>query len=154
MQRRVLDMLGNGLVSVEQARRLLALNVDEDALDDQTVLDPEADVERVVEPGVEPTIGPLKEVFDLERIDADLLDELDGLGFSNLSAEHLLELRLHDIDLAWVAALQAAGLHNLSVEEWIQLSVHGVDADFVRAVCQAGLKPDVAQLIEIKQRLG
>ena len=57
---------------------------------------------------------------------------MSDLGFNNLSADKLVNLRIHRIDAAFVKELREAGYNNLTADELVRLRINGIDGNYIK----------------------
>ena len=103
-------------------------------------------VPTVVIPPV-PTIKPfLKVGFQEQRQSSaqdsseDYIAEMAAVGFTNLSIDELVNLKVTGVTAAYVRSLRALGLNNLTTRELSAMSVHGVTPAFIQSIRDAGYR--------------
>jgi beta-lactamase regulating signal transducer with metallopeptidase domain len=79
------------------------------------------------------------------------IDEMAAAGYTNLTVDQLVALRVHGVTAAFIKDLKAAGYDRLSVERVAALAVQGVTGDYARAMNAAGFgRLEVDQLLAAK----
>jgi beta-lactamase regulating signal transducer with metallopeptidase domain len=86
-----------------------------------------------------------------QGVDADYVRSLTELGYEKLTPEQLVSLRAQGVDAEDVEALKKAGLEHLSLSDLLSLRAQGVDADFVAELEKAGYKDlSVGKLVALR----
>ncbi len=141
----VLEMLAAGKIDVTQADELL------ESLEPP----PSASVQSGSSPTAKPP--PLKlspeQIIELKNhdIDAHFVRSVQGLGFSTLSFEEILELGVHEVPPKFLLEMQKS-FPEISVEQIIELHNHDIDTDFLRELPEANLlSGDPKGIIELKE---
>jgi beta-lactamase regulating signal transducer with metallopeptidase domain len=77
------------------------------------------------------------------------IDAMKAAGFTDLTVDQLIALKLQDVTPEYVASLRQQGLQP-DVEHLIAMRVQGVTPEYVREVRASGLNADQDQLIALK----
>ena len=77
------------------------------------------------------------------------IDGMRAAGYSNLTADQLIAMRVQGITPAYVREMQAAGFKP-SVDELIGMKVQGVTGDYIREMKNAGFKPNLDEIVAHK----
>jgi len=89
---------------------------------------------------------------DNNRNTGNLLDVLHALGYTNITADELIELSSHGVTGGYVQGLDDAGYKNLKFEKIIEARDHGVSIGFINSLGELGYKniklDDVIELID------
>ena len=76
----------------------------------------------------------------IHGVDAAFVQQARQLGLGNLSFEQLIELAVHGVDAAFVQQFRDMGLKDLPFKHLIKLAIHGVDAAYIKELYAAGFK--------------
>jgi hypothetical protein len=140
---KVLEMLANGRITVEQANQLLAtlglsdeprndLGLDEH---DNTEVEDEA-------PDTNSRFGEwsFEQILEMSTIgvEPEYIRKVRDAGLTDLSFEQILQMGVLGVEPEFVLEARAA-YPELSLDQIVQLSHVGVDPSFVRKVREAGL---------------
>ncbi len=88
-----------------------------------------------------------------QGVDPEYVKSLTELGYEKLSPEQLVSLRAQGVDPEDVEALKKAGLEHLSINDLVSLRAQGVDADFVAELEKAGYKDlSAGKLVALRQQ--
>ena len=133
---KVLEMLADGQITVEQANELL------EALSANLVSQQEQRFDRGLDPDKVLSTGfknlSLDEIVSakIHGIDGDYIRELAEIGFTNLSLDEVVSAKIHGIDGDYIRELSKAGFTNLSLDEVVSAKIHGVDQIYINALRQ------------------
>ena len=130
--RKVLDMLVQGTIDVDQAEELLG-----------AIAEPVASARRSSRPagdrvGLRLTVEELVELAS-NGVDADYVKSLAVAGLRNLTVSEIVELADNGVEADYVRDLVEAGLEDLTVDEIVELSGNGVDPKLAQSVRQSEL---------------
>ena len=81
----------------------------------------------------------------------DYIDELAAEGYTKLSVDEIVALRIHGVGRNFIRQMKALGFGNLSVDKLLAMRIHGVSAATVEMMKSAGfdnLSPD--QLVAVR----
>jgi beta-lactamase regulating signal transducer with metallopeptidase domain len=67
------------------------------------------------------------------------LDGIEAEGFRNIDVDHLIAMKIHGVDGAYIRGIRAAGLQP-TVDELVAFRIHGVTPDFVSEMKALGLR--------------
>lgn len=70
---------------------------------------------------------------------AGWLDGIQSEGYKDLDVDHLIALKIHGVDAAYIRQVRAAGFQ-LSADQLVAFRIHGITADFISELKQAGLQ--------------
>jgi beta-lactamase regulating signal transducer with metallopeptidase domain len=73
-----------------------------------------------------------------EDYSTDLLDELQSLGYHNISADQLIRCREHGVTGEFIADLRKLGYKTFSLDKAVELVDHGVSTEFIGSIRQLG----------------
>lgn len=144
----VLEMLAAGKIDVGQADELL-----------ESLEPPEVRAIPVAKalPASPRGPSPLKltpeQVLELRDhdIDARFIRSIQGLGFSTLSFEEILELGVHEVSPKFLLEMRKS-FPDISVEQIIELHNHDIDMTFLRELREANLlSSDPEAIIQLKE---
>ena len=65
-------------------------------------------------------------------VNAEFMNEMHGLGFTNLTVEQVIQMKHQGINGEYVRKLRAAGFKNVSVNQMIDMKLHGIDEILLR----------------------
>ncbi|MFQ5599213.1 MAG: M56 family metallopeptidase, partial [Candidatus Krumholzibacteriia bacterium] len=89
----------------------------------------------------------------IHGVDAEFMREMESLGFEGLSADELSQLRIHGVDAGFAHEMQPLDLGVLAPERLLQLRIHGVDADFVGEMEELGFGDlQLDELLQLRMR--
>ncbi len=71
---------------------------------------------------------------------ASYYSQLQALGYKNISADELIELRNHGVTIDYIKSLNNAGYKDLSLDRLMELRDHGVSTDFITRLNEMGYK--------------
>jgi beta-lactamase regulating signal transducer with metallopeptidase domain len=100
-----------------------------------------------------PRAFPLERVLELARagVTPEYIDAMDTLGYSSLTADQLVALRLQGVGPEYIRDLAGEGYKSLSPDQLISLRVQGVSAPFVRGLKEQGIASlSISNLIELR----
>jgi hypothetical protein len=75
--------------------------------------------------------------FRIFKVDPEYVRAMSAKGFGNLSAEKLVETRIHNVTPEYIQKMCAAG-NDLTLDQYIQFRIHGVTPEFVRELRSLG----------------
>ena len=79
------------------------------------------------------------------------LAALKAAGYSDLSVDQIVEMKVHGIDAAFIDGMNRSGWGHLTPREMIELKVQGVSPDYITRMRQAGLQDlSLREVIELK----
>lgn len=67
------------------------------------------------------------------------LDTLRQSGYTDLSVEEIIELKIHGVDGRYMKGMNDAGFGRLTTKQLTELRIHGVTPEYVRGIRDAGL---------------
>jgi beta-lactamase regulating signal transducer with metallopeptidase domain len=68
----------------------------------------------------------------------DFIDEMASAGYTNLSVDELIRLKMAGVNADYVRSLRALGFANLTSKELATMSLHGVTAAYIQSIRTAG----------------
>ncbi len=68
----------------------------------------------------------------IHGVDRNFIRQMKSLGFSNLSVDKLAALKIHGVSAATIEMMKSAGFDNLSPEQLIAVRIHGLTPAFVQ----------------------
>ena len=68
----------------------------------------------------------------------DFIDEMASVGYTNLSVEELVRLKVAGVTADYVRSLRSVGFSNLTVKELASMGIHGVTPAYIQAIREAG----------------
>jgi beta-lactamase regulating signal transducer with metallopeptidase domain len=77
------------------------------------------------------------------------IDGMKAAGLGDLTADQLIEMKIHDITPEYVRGLHDQGLHP-KADDLVAMRIHGVTPEYVHDVRGMGLNPDQDQLVAMK----
>ncbi|HEV2705133.1 MAG TPA: M56 family metallopeptidase [Pyrinomonadaceae bacterium] len=110
-----------------------------------------AEAEVPAEPGEQDKDEEEKQARDAAAPRGDYIDELAAEGYTNLSVNQLIDLRVHGVSADYIRRMRALGFDKLPVNKLVALKIHGVSAETVESMRSAGfdkLSPD--QLLSVR----
>lgn len=96
---------------------------------------------------------PVEKIIELADagITPEYVEEMDALGYPNLSWDQLIEIRTQGVGPEYVRDLAAEGLKGLSVSNLVELRTQGVSPDYVRALREAGYSGlSMTELVDLR----
>jgi beta-lactamase regulating signal transducer with metallopeptidase domain len=96
---------------------------------------------------------PVEKIIELADagITPEYVEEMDALGYPNLSWDQLIEIRTQGVGPEYVRDLAAEGLKGLSASDLVELRTQGVSADYVRALREAGYSGlSMTELVDLR----
>lgn len=132
---RVLGMLAEGRISVEEADRLLVALEEKDLQEQRSVEEPRP---RRVSGAASNDDGSRKLTFDqlvqlgIHGIDPTWVRRIRA-RFPELDFDRLVDFGIHGVDVDYLERINDV-LPDLDPDEIVQMATHGVDADYVREV--------------------
>ena len=60
--------------------------------------------------------------------------ELNALGYSDVSTDDLVSMRIHNVTTEFVRDLKELGFRDMSVDDLVSMRIHNVTTDFARKV--------------------
>jgi beta-lactamase regulating signal transducer with metallopeptidase domain len=73
-----------------------------------------------------------------EDYSPDLLDELQSLGYHNISVDQLIRCKEHGVTGEFIADLRKLGYKDFSLDKAVELVDHGVSAEFINSLRNMG----------------
>lgn len=67
----------------------------------------------------------------------------------NASSGQLIELRIHDVTLAYIGEAQKAGYRNFRAKDYVDIKIHGVPSGFLRDLKDYGYDLSAQQIVEL-----
>lgn len=151
---RVLQLLAEGKLTVEQAHQLLEAMGEEQAASferqsgssDQRSFRAPGDARKKA-----PKLKPEQLIkMAMFGVDPTLGREMQRLGYPNLTVDQLTELSMYGVRPEFVRELQGLGLGDLSVDQITKMAMYGVRPEFVRQMRDLGYTELTAdQIIEM-----
>lgn len=83
------------------------------------------------------------------RASGSYIEDLRALGYTNLTVDELIALKVQDVTPDYVRQLRDLGVHP-SIHELIAMKVQGISADYVRQMRDLGLETGIHQLLAMK----
>jgi len=80
----------------------------------------------------------------------EYVSALRSLGYSNLDAERLFELAVHNVSRAYIRELDELGYHRLPLDELVQLRIHGVSTAYIRDLRDLGYTFQPDELVQLR----
>ncbi len=77
------------------------------------------------------------------------IDGIRSAGFTNISVDDLIALKIQGVTPEYIRQMRAAGL-NPTVHELISMKAQGVDPEYLREIRSTGLNPSVHELAAMK----
>jgi hypothetical protein len=77
---------------------------------------------------------------------------MQSAGFSDISSEEAVKLRIFKVTPEFVREMQTEGLSNLSVEQATKLKIFNIDVNFIRQARTENVPINVEALVE--KRIG
>jgi hypothetical protein len=133
---RVLTMLAEGKLTVEQANQLI------EALGEERRSTAEpwrsqgsqpAQARPVKSRAASKQLKPDQLIeMKIHGLNPELVREMREVGYGDLSAGQLMEFSIHGVRPEFVREMREIGYTDLTPEQLIELSIHGVNPEFVR----------------------
>jgi hypothetical protein len=79
--------------------------------------------------------------FRIFKVDPAFVRAMDAVGFENLTAQKLIETRIHNVTPDYISQMRASG-NDLTLDEYIQSRIFAVTPEFAREMDRAGY-PDL-----------
>jgi hypothetical protein len=74
----------------------------------------------------------------MARVNADYVRSLRALGFANLTSKELATMSLHSVTAAYIQSLRTAGYSNLSAKELTTFRIHSITPEYINTLRDAG----------------
>ena len=83
-----------------------------------------------------------REMFKLaiHDVSRSFIQELEKLGYKNLSLDTLEEMRIHRVSPEFIADLRRLGYDNLPTEQLVQMRIHRVTPEFITELQKLGTR--------------
>ena len=140
---KVLEMLANGRITVDQANQLLAtLGVSEEPRNAPGIDDHGSAEEEDDSPNASSRFGEwtLEQILQMSTlgVEPEYIRKVRDAGLTDLSFEQILQMGVMGVEPEFVLEAREA-YPELSLDQIVQLSHVGVDPSFVRKVRESGL---------------
>jgi hypothetical protein len=63
--------------------------------------------------------------FRIHGVTRDFIEEMNAVGYKDLSGERLVEFRIHGVDAEFVKDLKEQGYSGLSARDLVDARIHG-----------------------------
>ncbi|MDQ4141248.1 MAG: hypothetical protein M3142_12090 [Bacteroidota bacterium] len=84
-----------------------------------------------------PTLAEVVEA-KIHGIDREYVQEIEKMGFKDLSMKKMMEAKIHDVDADFVAELKKLGLTDLPLDKIIQAKIHEINPESVKELRSLG----------------
>ncbi|PRY07299.1 beta-lactamase regulating signal transducer with metallopeptidase domain [Pontibacter ummariensis] len=87
----------------------------------------------------------------IHGIDQEYVQELQALGFKDLSLDKMMEARIHGVSKAFIEDLRKAGYANLSMDKIIEAKIHGITPVNIKEMQSLGFgELSLEKMMELK----
>ncbi|WP_224995311.1 M56 family metallopeptidase [Cesiribacter sp. SM1] len=96
-----------------------------------------------------PTMQEVVEAH-IHDIDAAYVQEIQAMGFKNLSLRKMMEMKIHDISPTFINGLKEAGYEALSADKIIEAKVHDLNPQAIQEIRALGYNLSMDKIIQFK----
>jgi beta-lactamase regulating signal transducer with metallopeptidase domain len=80
----------------------------------------------------------------------DFIEQMAAIGYTKLTVDQLVAMKIQGVTPAYVRALQAAGYNKLTVDELIGMKIQGVSPEFIQGIKALGYNPTADSLVAMR----